>query len=223
MILICASTKNAHGLMQSSQFHPAVVILAAGKSSRMGRHKLLLPWGETTVLGHLIDCWSRLPVDQVAVVCAPVDTDVQAEMDRLRFPREQRIINPDPSRGMFSSIQCTAQWPGWKESVTHWAVALGDQPHVRFETLRAVADFAARHPTNICQAARHGHGRHPVFFPKAAFAAIAETNAETLKHFLESRAAEVKLIESDDAGLDLDLDHPTDYKRALKIFRDNVS
>ena len=34
-----------------------VVILAAGRSRRMGKPKLLLPWGETSVLGHLIRQW----------------------------------------------------------------------------------------------------------------------------------------------------------------------
>ena len=31
-----------------------VIILGAGASSRMGRPKLLLPWGDTSVIGHLI-------------------------------------------------------------------------------------------------------------------------------------------------------------------------
>ena len=57
-----------------------------------------------------------------------------------------------------------------------------------------------------------------MFFPKAPFVALAKTNAETLKHFLESHADDVKLLESDDAGLDLDLDHPADYEMALKNF-----
>ena len=30
------------------------IILAAGRSRRMGQPKMLLPWGETTVLGHVI-------------------------------------------------------------------------------------------------------------------------------------------------------------------------
>jgi molybdenum cofactor cytidylyltransferase len=203
-------------------FRPASIILAAGASLRMGRPKLLLPWGETTVLGHLITSWSRLPMEQVAVVCALGDAAIQAEMDRLEFPVEQRIANPNPSRGMFSSIQCAAQWRGWKTSVTHWSVVLGDQPHLRTETLRAVADFAARNPANICQAARNGHGRHPVFFPKDMFMALAHTNAETLKHFLQSRATEVKLLESDDAELDLDLDHPGDYEKGVREFGNRI-
>ena len=54
-------------------FSVGVVILAAGRSARMGRPKLLLPWGETSVLGHLIKQWQALGARQIAVVCAPGD------------------------------------------------------------------------------------------------------------------------------------------------------
>src|ERR1017187_5799849 len=143
-------------------FSLGVVILAAGRSARMGKPKLLLPWGTTSVLGHLIEEWRALHARQIAVVCATGDPAIQAEMDRLGFPAQNRIINPNPQRGMFSSIQCAAQWPGWQAALTHWAIVLGDQPHLRPQTLRRVLDFSSAHPTKVCQPARRGHGRHPV-------------------------------------------------------------
>src|SRR5437763_13333350 len=88
------------------------VILAAGRSSRMGRPKLLLPWGETSVLGHLVEQWRMLRAQQIAVVCAAGDDGIQKELNRLMFPVECRIFNETPERGMFSSVQCAAQWAG---------------------------------------------------------------------------------------------------------------
>ena len=193
------------------------IILSAGSSSRMGRPKLLLPWGETTVLGHLIARWTRLPAEQIAVVCASTDAAVAAELDRLRFPVANRIVNPDPNRGMFSSIQCAAHWPGWNAALTHWAVILGDQPHLQPATLAALADFTFRHPGKICQPVRRGHARHPVILPAEAFAALKDSNDETLKQFLQRKSASVQWVELDDPGLDLDLDHPADYEEALRL------
>ena len=60
----------------------AVVLLAAGASSRMGRPKLLLPWHGTTVLGHLLDMWRELGAAQLAVVTAPANGPVTAELAR---------------------------------------------------------------------------------------------------------------------------------------------
>src|SRR5438552_18542235 len=105
----------------SSSFLVAVVLLVAGASSRMGKPKMLLPWGKSTIIGHLIGVWKQLRVEDLAVVCAPRDQALNAELDHVGLPREHRIVNPDPARGMFSSIQCAAQWKGWDAKITHWA------------------------------------------------------------------------------------------------------
>jgi molybdenum cofactor cytidylyltransferase len=192
------------------------VILAAGASSRMGRPKMLLPWGDTTLLGHLIRVWQSLGAGQLAVVCAASDAGIAAELDRLQFPPADRIPNPDPARGMFSSIQCAAGWSGWRPGLTHWAIVLGDQPHLQPATLQALLDFAAAHPQNICQPGHAGRARHPVILSAAAFNRLASSPAPTLKDFLQPLSAEIKLVELPDAGLDLDLDHPADYELAIR-------
>lgn len=193
------------------------IILAAGLSTRMGRPKMLLPWGQTSVLGHLIQTWSQLGASQIAVVHAGDDKAIQAEMERLQFPVANRIVNPNPQRGMFSSLLCAAGWGGWQTALTRWAIVLGDQPHLNPATLEALIDFAASQPGKICQPARNGHGRHPVILPKAAFRKIAETRAKTLQEFLQMKSKESAMIELMDVGLDLDIDSPADYEKALKL------
>jgi molybdenum cofactor cytidylyltransferase len=189
-----------------------VVILAAGRSSRMGRPKLLLPWGETSVLGHLVQHWNELGAGQVAVVTAAMDTALESELERLNFPLANRIRNPAPDRGMFSSIQCAAAWPGWNATLTHWAIVLGDQPHLKLATLQSVVAFAGRQADRVVQPARSGRPRHPVLLPCAAVRELATTTAQDLKAFLAQFS--VALCECDDPGLDLDLDRPEDYERA---------
>ena len=198
-------------------FSVAAVILGAGRSARMGQPKLLLPWGGTTVLGHLIEQWQALGANQITVVCAPGDLAVRAELDRLSLPEENRICNPAPERGMFSSIQCAAQWPGWQAALTHWAIVLGDQPHLQPQTLRQVLDFSAAQPAKLCQPAHHGHGRHPVLLPKPLFRQLAASTAATLKEFLAAQDQQVALCELDDPGLELDIDRPEDYARAVDL------
>src|SRR5881396_1156340 len=105
----------------------ATVILAAGASSRMGKPKLLLPWGETSVIGHLIEQWRAAEASQIAVVLAAADKALERELDRIAFPGAGRIHNPAPEQGMFSSIQCAARWRDWKPNLRHWVIALGDQ------------------------------------------------------------------------------------------------
>jgi molybdenum cofactor cytidylyltransferase len=198
-------------------FALGVVILAAGRSTRMGRPKLLLPWGKTSVLGHLIAQWHALRSKQIVVVCASGERALQTELDRLGFPTQHRIINPAPDRGMFSSIKCAAQWTGWQRVLTHWAMVLGDQPHLQPQTLRQVLDFAAAHRARICQPARHGHARHPVLLPRPVFQRLARSTAASLKEFLAAPSRDAALCEVEDPGIELDIDYPEDYRKALNL------
>lgn len=185
----------------------------------MGRPKLLLPWGKTSILGHLLGRWWTLGAEQIAVVCGAGDSALQTKLDRQNFPLDQRIVNPNPEHGMFSSIQCAARWTGWKPKLTHWAITLGDQPQVREETLRALLDSVRANENKICQPRRSGHGRHPVALPRFVFNALKNSSAENLKQFLQKYSADSTGFESDDAGLDLDLDTPEDYQQAVAEFQ----
>lgn len=200
------------------QFTVGVVILAAGASRRMGKPKLLLPWGQTSVLGHLLQQWKSIGVGQIAVVCAADAETLFEEMERLGVARENRILNSEPNRGMFSSIQCAANWPGWNPEITHWLITLGDQPHLREKTLRVLLDFGASNTNKICQPMRHGRRKHPVLLPKRFFARLKNTPAGDLKMFLVEHAPELSGFESDDAGLDFDMDTPEEYERVQRLF-----
>lgn len=199
-----------------STFSLGVVLLAAGRSRRMGRPKLLLPWGNTSVLGHLLEQWRQLEPAQIAVVCAQADEALNSELDQLGFPQASRIFNPAPERGMFSSIQCAAGWAGWSSPLTHWVIVLGDQPQVRVVTLSTLLQWSAAHLQSVSQPARHGRPRHPVILPGARFRELAQTSAATLKEYLDSVPAAV--CEIDDPGLELDMDRPEDYEKALQLW-----
>ncbi|HEX5398383.1 MAG TPA: NTP transferase domain-containing protein, partial [Verrucomicrobiae bacterium] len=130
------------------------------------------------------------------------------------FPARNRIENPQPERGMFSSLICAANWSGWNEKISSWAVALGDQPHLRSDTLRPLLEFHAAHADAVCQPQFGDHARHPVILPRAAFAQLKNTRAETLKEFLKLVACSKARVAVNDAGLALDLDTPEDYRQA---------
>jgi molybdenum cofactor cytidylyltransferase len=189
----------------------------------MGRPKLLLPWGKTSVIGHLVELWKSLGARQIAVVGAEGARFLKAELDRLGVPPADRIWNPAPGRGMFSSIQCAARWSGWMDGLTHWAIVLGDQPHVRRETLRRVVEFGAAHPRSICLPRQGNHRRHPVLMPRRAFRQLGNSTAQDLRSFLDHPPVTVLSRDLEDPALGLDIDRPKDYHRALKMFFDCIT
>lgn len=181
----------------------------------MGRPKLLLPWGETSILGHLLSLWQKLDAQQVAVVVAAGEQAMVEELNRLKFNPQNRITNPRPERGMFSSIQCAARWSGWESELTHWVIALGDQPHLREATLRASLELATTEPKKVCQPTFGGHARHPVILPESVFSRLKDSKASTLKEFLSEFPSAV--CEVNDSGMALDIDYPGDYQKALGL------
>jgi molybdenum cofactor cytidylyltransferase len=205
--------------LSRAEFKTAVVILAAGASSRMGRPKLLLPWKDSTVLAHLLATWTQLGARQIAVVLPASGSKIPQELDRLGFDVNNRILNPRPEQGMFSSIQCAARWTGWKSDVTHWLISLGDQPHVLDKTLASLLSVASKHSDRICQPEWQSRPKHPVILPRAAFESLAGCDDRDLRAFLEKRSELRKFCPVDDPGLDLDLDYPKDYEEALRRTR----
>lgn len=190
-----------------------VVILGAGASERMGRPKLLLPWGGGTVVARLIAQWRALAAAQIVVVCRPDDAALLAELAALGLPAADRIVNPAPRRGMFSSIQCAASWTGWRPELEVWAIVLGDQPHLRPETLETLRRFQAGHPGAICQPCQAGRAGHPVLLPRRQFMALAGGPWEQLKDFLKQNQAGTVKCPVEDPGLSLDMDTPQEYQQ----------
>lgn len=201
--------------MKGRSFQLGAVILAAGRASRMGRPKLLLPWGKTSILGHLISIWRELGAAQIGVVCAADDSNIRTELDRVCFTRENIIKNADPEKGMFSSLVCASSWKGWNSSISHWAIILGDQPHIRSLTLQSLVNWARAHPEHVCQPVFGGTNRHPVVLPKFIFRELISSNSADLKDFLQKHP--ISGCVCDDPGLALDIDRPEDYQKALSM------
>jgi CTP:molybdopterin cytidylyltransferase MocA len=83
---------------------------------------------------------------------------------------------------------------------------------LRLATLRALLAFHRRHPDAISQPAFGGRRWHPVVLPPAAFAELRCSRAHTLKEFLQQTDLPSFERPMDDAGLELDLDDPADYR-----------
>jgi molybdenum cofactor cytidylyltransferase len=196
-----------------------VVLLGAGTSARMGKPKLLLPWRGTTVIGHLLSQWQELHAAQITIVLRANDPALTAELDRLNFPKPERIDNPQPERGMFSSIVCAANWDGWRKDISRWAITLGDQPHLQPATLQQLLEFSAQNQGSICQPALDGHTGHPVILPRQTFVELKSSGAATLKDFLNRTALPLVKCSVADPGLSLDMDTPEDYNRLTASHR----
>lgn len=201
-----------------SSFHLGVFILGGGASLRMGKPKLLLPWGDTSILGHLLRLYSNANTTQVAVVCSIGDENIIAELDRLAWPIKSRILNPEITPEMFSSVLCGFKWDGWQADISHLAVTLGDQPLIREKTITDLVAHAMQTPKNICQPLYKNRRRHPVIIPRHMTKKVTFENYPNLKYVLNDYKDNISVYPCDDPGLVIDIDTPADYEDALRHF-----
>ncbi len=198
-----------------NSFHLGVIILGGGASLRMGKPKLLLPWGDTSILGHLLRLYKNVNTSQVAIVCSHGDTNIISELNRLAWPEKSRIFNPQVTPEMFSSVLCGFHWDGWQPEVSHLAVALGDQPLIREKTIANLIAHARQHPKNICQPVFENRRRHPVIIPRHITEKASLDSHNNLREVLNYFKEDISVLPCDDPGLVIDIDTPNDYEAAL--------
>lgn len=180
----------------------------------MKRPKLLLPWKDTTIIGHLIRFYRALEITQLAVVYYTGDTAIQAELDRLKVSDDARILNPESTPEMFSSVLTGIRWAGWHADLSHLVIILGDQPQIIRSTVARLLAFSNEHPEHICQPAVGGERGHPVILPRELAEKTASGSYRHLKEVLREFADRVLLLPVGDTGITKDIDTPAEYSAA---------
>ena len=186
------------------------VVTAAGSAERFGGKKLLALVDGEPLLDRTIRSLLDGGVGEVIVV---VGADARAELERdvnaLNDPRVRPVENPDPSRGMFSSIQ-----EGVRTAQGDVLLVLpGDMPFVQPATVRTVLDVWAL-KRGIVSPRYNGKRGHPVAMPLALRDEITATDPssnlhEVIKKHLDERTD----VDVDDLGINRDIDRPEDLPK----------
>jgi molybdenum cofactor cytidylyltransferase len=144
--------------MSTLKSDPVAIILAAGRSERMGADdKLLSLLGKKRVIEHTVRAYRKATrVQDIVLVVGPGGT---ATFDPLRSPHVHIVENPDPGRGMISSIR-TGLECGWAQQ-RNFLIAPGDVPFVPPAIIDQLAqEFITRH-CKIVIPTYKGLGGHP--------------------------------------------------------------
>ena len=155
---------------------PAVtaVVLAAGSASRFGSVKLLAPLNGRPVLQHVLDALDAAGVSDVVVV---LGTDAEAIEAAIGWRSERRVTNPDPGRGLSSSVGVGLE--AVPEHAAAALIVLGDQPAISPATIRTLLDQPddKDRPVVVARYADDS-ARNPVLLGRAAFPVVAEATGD---------------------------------------------
>jgi molybdenum cofactor cytidylyltransferase len=184
------------------------LVLGAGGSSRLGRPKQLLPFGDRTLLEHTLNTARDCGFDQLVVPIGGAAADVR---ERVDFTGAEVVVNPDYGAGCSSSI--AAALGVVDERCDVLVLMLGDQPGVTPDTVRALLEARGDAPLAVC---RYDDGRgHPLAFARSVFPQLADLHGDKgVWRLLDERAGDV--VDVPIAGdVPLDVDTPEDYRAVL--------
>jgi molybdenum cofactor cytidylyltransferase len=200
--------------MSAGGLRLGALVLAAGAGSRFGGDKLVAPLEGRPVLQHVLDTLALVrPVVTVVVVAPRIDT-----LTGIAWRVEQRVVNPDPRRGLSSSLRVGIDVATATADLDGAFILLGDQPRTAASTLGALAAAArgafAAGVIAVVPRYAEGGGANPVLLLRAGFSLVAlATGDRGLGKLLAARSARVITVQI--PGSNPDLDTPEDL-RALE-------
>ncbi|MFN2577779.1 MAG: NTP transferase domain-containing protein [Pyrinomonadaceae bacterium] len=184
----------------------AALLLAAGRSRRMGAFKPLLPFGNRTVVDACIDSLRRAEVNDIVVVVGHRANELQKHLEssKTRF-----AINPDADSEMSASIA-----RGVEQLVANAGaviIALVDHPAVAPEAIGSLIDEWKR-GAKLVQPEYQGRGGHPVLIDFAYRSELLCLNPRTgLRSLFDAHRHEVRRLPVESPYVARDMDTWEDY------------
>jgi len=190
------------------------IVLAAGRSQRMGSQKLLLPFAGKTVISYIVDQLAESSVDEVYVVVGSHRKQVSRELSGRPV---SIVYNPNYKSDMLSSVRCGLR--AISRQCKAVLVALGDQPSVTAKLVDRMLQNFTSTQKQILVPLYNGKRGHPVIF-SSIFRDEILTNYDDigLRGLLHAHSQDIFELSVETSGVLSDMDFPEDYRRELALF-----
>ncbi len=190
------------------------IVLSAGQARRMGAQKVLLPYGETTVIEHITAAIKAGGADEIIAVTGHEGDRVARALSGSGV---RIAYNEDYHGGMLGSVRCGIRAASAGSEA--FLIAVGDQPSIRADVVRLLLDtFASMQegPGTIVVPTYSGKRGHPVIF-SSCFRQEVLTRFDDvgLRGLLHAHPDAVREVPMETSGILRDMNVPEDYKKEL--------
>jgi molybdenum cofactor cytidylyltransferase len=188
----------------------AAVILAAGEGRRMTVPKQLLPWGDSTFLGHAVIAARGSACSKIMVVIGAHQDLVARE---VRDRRIEVVHNPDWMQGLGSSVRAAARAMARSETPVDAAVFLPvDQPLMDSALIDRLIDVHRKSRKPIVASRIQGRLGVPALFDASVFPELLRLTGDgAAQAFICRRINRVRALPFPEGAFDINT--PEDYLR----------
>ncbi len=190
----------------------AGIILAAGKSSRMGKMKLLLDVHGKPMLGHVVESALHSALDQVIVVLGNEYERVLASID---FKVATVVFNADFLKGQSTSLKAGIAAVG--ENCDAALFLLGDMPLVDSGVIDALLQKHKAARASIVVPVFAGRRGNPVLLARSLFPMVLALEGDIgARAILAAHEDLIETVDVEHDGILLDVDTWEDYLSKFK-------
>jgi molybdenum cofactor cytidylyltransferase len=188
----------------------AAIVLAAGRSARLGRPKQLLELDGRPLLQHVVDAVADSSVDEIIVV---LGYEAQRIEHSIMLPPHARVVvNPSFGQGQSASVRRGLDAVGGDADAAVFLV--GDQPRMRGEIIDRVIEAWRESSLPVARAYFNGTPGHPVVVARRSWNAFKASRGDAGgREAMDAGAVEVLEVEFDKEPLE-DIDTWADFHRA---------
>ena len=188
------------------------MILAAGESRRMGRPKLLLPFGEKTIIETVIESVIQSKTEKVLVV---LGSGIEKIKEKIKNFPLKIVVNPDFRKGMLSSVQRGFQV--MPENTKAALLILGDQPSISTDIINKIIDAYKRTGKGIVLPVYKNERGHPVLIDMMYRGEVENLSPDIgLRGTVYNHPEDILEVEVETPGILKDIDNMGDYEKELK-------
>ena len=190
------------------------IVLAAGCSSRMGTQKLLLPFGKSTIISHIVNQLIKSKVTKTYVVVGHRSEQVIEELSGKPITIVQ---NPEYQSGMLSSVRAGIR--SLPQECDAVLIALGDQPSITTNLIDEMVRYFSVTDKKIIVPKYNGKRGHPILL-STIFKNEILTNFDDigLRGILRAYNNDVYEMNVTDCSVISDMDYPQDYQEEIERY-----
>jgi molybdenum cofactor cytidylyltransferase len=184
----------------------------------MGQPKMLLPWGNVSVLEHVISVFATAGIQDILVITGAVHEQIEqaAATYQQRYP-VRLVYNENHLHGeMLSSLQLGIRAllasPLHRTAASAALVGLGDQPQAQEQSINLICEAFTQSEVNLVVPSFQMRRGHPWLVARSLWEDLLDLRPpQSPRDFLNRHPDEIHYVNVDTPSVLADLDTPEDY------------